>query len=134
MNASGAAQGSRTGTLALRELTERGYEAVRIDAFPHLIAEDPERVWTLLPVWYSNDWGSPYINQVKLCPALVKFIRKCREYGVKVGLSSWYREDPDNIRMKIKSPEKMAQNWIAVLKLLKTGRGIGPDSLPRPLQ
>ena len=41
--------------LALRELTERGYEAVRIDAFPHLLAEDPERVWTLLPVWYSND-------------------------------------------------------------------------------
>lgn len=105
--------------LALRELTERGYEAVRIDAFPHLLAEDPERVWTLLPVWYSNDWGSPYINQVKLYPALVKFIRKCQEYGVKVGLSSWYREDQDNIRMKIKTPEKMAENWIAVLKLLQ---------------
>lgn len=105
--------------LALQELTERGYEAVRIDAFPHLLAEDPEREWTLLPVWYANDWGSPYINRVRLHPELVQFISKCREYGVKVALSSWYRQDVDDIRMKITTPEKMAENWIAVLRLLE---------------
>lgn len=103
---------------ALDELTERGYNAVRIDAFPHLIAKDPRREWTLLPVWYSNDWGSPYKNRITLFPALPDFLRKCRQRGVKVALSSWYREDADNIRMEITSPEKMAKNWIAVLDLI----------------
>ena len=32
---------------ALTELTDRGYDAVRIDAFPHLMAWDAHREWTL---------------------------------------------------------------------------------------
>lgn len=104
---------------ALDELAERGYNAVRIDAFPHLFAKDMHREWTLKPVWYSNDWGSPYINKITLYPAFTDFLRKCRERGIKVGLSSWYREDIDDIRMEITSPEKMADNWIAVLDLIK---------------
>lgn len=103
---------------ALSELVERGYEAVRIDAFPHLIAKDKDKEWTLLPVWYSNDWGSPYINRVRLHPELIDFIRKCKEYNIKVGLSTWYREDEDDVRMEITSPEKMAENWKAVLDLI----------------
>lgn len=104
---------------ALDELVERGYNAVRIDAFPHLIAKDRNKEWTLKPVWYSNDWGSPYINKVTLYPAFPDFLRKCRERKIKVGLSSWYREDVDNVRMEITSPEKMADNWIAVLDLIQ---------------
>ena len=104
---------------ALDELVERGYNAVRIDAFPHLIAKDMNKEWTLKPVWYSNDWGSPYINKITLYPAFPDFLRKCRERKIKVGLSSWYREDIDNIRMEITSPEKMADNWIAVLDLIQ---------------
>ena len=91
---------------ALDELIERGYNAVRIDPCPHLLAEDPYGTWTLLTVWYSNDWGSPYINQVKLCPALIEFLQKCKSRKVKVALSSWYREDEATTRMKVNSPEK----------------------------
>jgi len=101
---------------ALDELLERGYNAVRIDAFPHLIHEDCEKTWTLNPVWYSNDWGSPYINKVTLMPDLLDFIRKCGQRKIKVGLSSWFREDVDNIRMKIDSPQKMAEIWISTLQ------------------
>ena len=104
---------------ALDELVERGYNAVRIDAFPHLIAKDMHKEWTLKPVWYSNDWGSPYINKITLYPAFPNFLRKCKERGIKVGLSSWYREDIDDVRMEITSPEKMAENWIAVLDLIR---------------
>ncbi len=104
---------------ALKELKERGYEAVRIDAFPHLIAKDKDKEWLLLPVWYSNDWGSPYLNRISLYPAFPQFVAKCREYGIKVALSTWYREDEENIRMEITCPEKMAENWIAVLRLLQ---------------
>ncbi|MCI2048304.1 MAG: hypothetical protein LKJ76_01115 [Lachnospiraceae bacterium] len=108
---------------ALDGLVERGYNAVRIDAFPHLMAEDRNREWTLKPVWFSNDWGSPYINKIKLYPAFTAFLGKCRERNIKVALSSWYREDEDNIRMRINSPEKMADNWLTVLDLIR-GEGL----------
>ena len=54
---------------ALDGVKERGYDAVRIDAFPHLLSQAPEKEWLLLPVWYSNDWGSPYKVRVRLFPA-----------------------------------------------------------------
>ncbi|MFH1195115.1 MAG: cellulase-like family protein [bacterium] len=103
----------------LDELLERGYNAVRIDAFPHLIGEDPFKEWTLLPVWDQQVWGSPAINKVTIQPYLNTFVSKCKERKIKVGLSSWYREDSDNVRMKITSPEKMAANWIKVLEMLE---------------
>ena len=31
----------------LDELAERGYHADRIDAYPHLVAENPMKEWTL---------------------------------------------------------------------------------------
>lgn len=104
---------------ALDQLTERGYDAVRIDAFPHLISADPQKEWTLIPVWYSNDWGSPYINRVRLVPQLLAFLEKCREKRVKVGLSTWYREDRDDVRKALNAPEKMAECWIDTLRLIE---------------
>ena len=60
--------------LALDELVERGYNAVRIDVYPHLIAENPNREYTLLPVWNTQVWGSPDINKVTVQPALNQFL------------------------------------------------------------
>ena len=107
----------------LDELLERGYNAVRIDAYPHLVAENPAKEWTLIPVWNQQVWGSPDINKVSVQPALNTFISKCKDRKIKVALSTWYREDADNIRMKIDSPQKMADNW------LKTLNAIAKDGL-----
>src|SRR6516165_9783287 len=63
---------------ALDELKDRGYNAVRIDPFPHLLANDPKKNWTLLPQWNTQAWGSPDVNRVVLMPALTDFIGKCR--------------------------------------------------------
>ena len=52
--------------LALSELADRGYDAVRIDAFPHLIRHDPEKEYLLLPHWSVQDWGSPSETSSKL--------------------------------------------------------------------
>lgn len=103
---------------ALDEVIERGYDAVRIDAFPHLISADPSREWLLLPVWYANDWGSPYKIRVQLAPALTDFIALCRRKGVKVALSSWFREDADNVRMGLDTPENMARCWLDTLRMI----------------
>jgi len=104
---------------ALRELKERGYDAVRIDAFPHLIAENPEKIWTLHEVWSIQNWGSPDINKVQVQPNLNTFIAKCKKYGIKVGLSSWFRKDTDNTRMKITSAEKHAEIWLKTLQTIE---------------
>jgi hypothetical protein len=41
----------------LDQLVARGYNAVRIDAFPHLVASAPDRMWELIPVWSVQDWA-----------------------------------------------------------------------------
>ncbi len=105
---------------ALDELKERGYNAVRIDPFPHLLAADPHKTWTLWPEWNTQVWGSPDVNRIVLLPALFDFIGKCRDRGIKVGLSTWYRKDDDDTRMTITGPEVMAANWIKTLDLISS--------------
>ena len=54
----------------LDELKERGYDAVRIDAFPHLVSIDPRKEWLLVPEWSVHDWGSPGNVKVQIQPSL----------------------------------------------------------------
>lgn len=103
---------------ALDELVVRGYDAVRIDPFPHLLAADPHRTWTLWPEWNMQMWGSPDVNRIVLLPALFEFLGKCRERGIMVGLSTWYRKDDADTRMTITGPDVMAANWIKTLDLI----------------
>lgn len=100
---------------ALDDLKSRGYDAVRIDAYPHLIAADPLREWELLPCWNQQDWGSPALNRVRVQPALNRFIEKCAERRIHVGLSTWFRQDRDDTRLKIASPEDLGSIWKTTL-------------------
>jgi hypothetical protein len=104
--------------LALDELAARGYNAVRIDPFPHLLAADPQKSWTLSPEWNTQMWGSPDLNRIVLVPALFDFLGKCRDRGIMFGLSTWYRKDDADTRMTITGPEVMAANWIKTLDLI----------------
>ena len=96
-------------------LLARGYDAVRIDAYPHLVAAEPGKTWELLPVWTVQDWGSPAKNRVRVQPELNQFIRKCGERGLRVGLSTWFRQDPANTRLRIRTPEDHGQVWKTTL-------------------
>lgn len=62
----------------LDELCMRGYNAVRIDAYPHLIDSAPEKKWLLNEVWNQQDWGSPDLNIVQVQPFLNEFIKNAR--------------------------------------------------------
>jgi hypothetical protein len=102
---------------ALDELVERGYNAVRIDANPHLVHHDPGKAYTLLPHWTVQDWGSPGLNTIQPpLAALVAFIETCAEREIKVGLSTWFRKDEDDIRMNISSPTDLGEVWLATLE------------------
>lgn len=107
--------------LALSELVERGYDAIRIDAFPHLIYHDPEKEYLLMPHWSVQDWGSAEINRVQVQPNLNKFLERCRYFGIRVGLSSWFRKDENNLQMKLDTPGKLGEAWLAVLKSIDEG-------------
>lgn len=108
---------------ALDELVERGYNAVRIDAYPHLVSANPYKEWTLNEVWNQQTWGSPDKNKVHVQPNLNKFIAACKKRNVKVALSTWYREDTDGVFMKVNTPQKMAKIWLDTLHT------IGQDNL-----
>ncbi|MEO1235469.1 MAG: cellulase-like family protein [Planctomycetota bacterium] len=100
---------------ALDELAERGYDCVRIDAYPHLVAHDPDATYELIPTWHFWDWGSPSLCDVRVMPALLEFMRCCADRGIRVALSTWYREDRHNLRMDIADPVHQADQWLAVL-------------------
>ena len=105
---------------ALDELVERGYDAVRIDAFPHLIAVDPNRIWTIHSDGQDGDWGAPgEVDISRINENLVDFIARCKTRGVAVGLSTWYKRDSDDARMRIHTPEDQAQVWLATLEPIK---------------
>lgn len=104
--------------LALDGLVERGYDAIRIDPYPHLLALDSMREWELHPVWNTQDWGCPTKCKIRLIPELFEFLAKCAERNVAVALSSWFREDSTNARMMIPSARQHANIWRETLKIL----------------
>jgi len=100
---------------ALDSLLERGYDAVRIDAYPHFLAVDPNATWELIAPWSTQDWGSPAKNRVQVQPALNQFIRKCADRKLRVGLSTWFRVDPAHTLMRIQTPEELGRIWQVAL-------------------
>lgn len=97
--------------MVLDELKERGYDAVRIDPYPHLLAMNPHREWELLPVWTQQAWGSPALNRVTIQPALNQFLAKCQAREIRVALSSWFRQDRDDVRLLLKTPQDLGRVW-----------------------
>ena len=104
---------------ALDELVERGYDAVRIDCYPHLVGADPDRTWTMRPCWTQHDWGAPFDVDVTPGPALVGFLDACAHRDVSVMLSSWFRQDTTDQRLAVNTPELFAASWIATLELVE---------------
>ncbi|MDF2537220.1 MAG: hypothetical protein K0S76_241 [Herbinix sp.] len=104
---------------ALSELKERGYDAIRMDAFPHLMAADPHKEWTLYPVWNLQDWGSRSINKIVLYDNLKNFLLACKRHGFLVALSTWFRIDEDRTLMNIKTPEDHGDIWVKTLDYIK---------------
>lgn len=105
---------------ALSELVERGYDAIRIDAFPHLVAAAPEKKWGINPHWDTQDWGSPVYTEIQVQPHLNRFIKKCQEYQVKIGLSTWWREDTEKTASKIQSGTDLGRVWKKTLESIQS--------------
>jgi sugar phosphate isomerase/epimerase len=104
---------------ALGELADRGYDAVRIDAFPHLVAAGAEREWRLLPCWTEHDWGAPFEVDASVGSSLAGFLAASRRAGIRVAVSSWFRDDTTHARMALSTPEAHAEAWISTLRFIE---------------
>jgi hypothetical protein len=58
---------------------------------------------------------------VQVQPNLNRFLERCRAHHIRVGLSSWFRTDEEDVRMKLTSPRKLGEAWLAVLRSIEAG-------------
>ena len=99
---------------------QRGYNCVRIDAFPHLIASDQtgkiEQEFIQLPQKKTFMWGNH--SEVAIHPRrdLIDFMSKCESRGIRVGLSSWFQNVSSNRTAMVTTPQEMARVWQETLE------------------
>jgi hypothetical protein len=106
----------------LDDFVARGYNALRIDAFPHLIAngagEHRQPSFDMRPQWGGFPWGnSDYVN-INPRRHLPEFMRKCAARGLRIGLSTWLTNDTSDRATAIASPADLADCWSATLECL----------------
>ena len=103
----------------LDELAERGYDVVRIDAFPHWIATDnsgrrADEI-TALPQPSGFMWGNHSTVTVRPRAALIEFLAGLRSRGIQAGLSTWFTPDSTGRAAQVVTPADLARVWSETL-------------------
>jgi len=107
----------------LDELMERGYDAIRFDAFPQFIgrADDGSVLDELrsevepgLPV----SWGNQVTVTVRPREALLEFLGHCRSRGLHVAPSAWFLGHGSTRTKMISGADGFVRAWDDVLRLL----------------
>lgn len=81
----------------LEGLSDRGYNAIRIDAMPQLVVSDSDggivqEFRCVREGWTPSLWGNDYTTTIRPREALLEFLPKCKKYGIRVGLATWFME------------------------------------------
>jgi hypothetical protein len=79
----------------LDELVARGYNAIRIDVFPALVANGPDGKLAESFLFPRNSkrpqmWGNQFSTAIQPRRALKDFIPRCLDRGLLLGLSTWF--------------------------------------------
>ncbi|WP_413803708.1 cellulase-like family protein [Streptomyces iranensis] len=115
------------GERVLDELAERGYDVVRIDAFPHWIAADssgrrPDEI-TALPQPPGFMWGNHSAVTVRPREALIEFLAGLRRRGIQAGLSTWFTPDSTGRAAQVVTPADLSRIWLETLGVIQ-GAGL----------
>lgn len=106
--------------VVLDELLERGYDAVRIDPFPHAWLDDGVDELVASPIWTQFLWGSATpILLTGIRDRLIEFMRLASERGIAVLLSSWHRTDLDHRRDRLSDPLAAAGAWRRIIRTIE---------------
>lgn len=76
-------------------LVTRGYDAIRLDVFPALVAAQPdgtvtESYYFAKTDWKPAMWGHQFSTTINPRQALKEFIPRCVDRGIHLGLSTWF--------------------------------------------
>ena len=112
-------------------LVECGYEAVRIDVFPHLIASDGDGI--IRDTFHFDHggaigsalWGRRYSVELEVRRSTVEFIHKLQPRGIKIGLSSWIRAVRENRHAQIGDVYDFVRIWDETLTFLSENDCLG---------
>lgn len=101
---------------ALDELVDRGYNAVRIDVFPNLVAADRKGIiqdeFTSTKANFGVAlWGNEWSIRFNPRKALLDFLQKCSDRKIYVGLASWFWEEDSKRNERIQGLAEYVRIW-----------------------
>ena len=107
--------------LVLDGLVERGYNGIRIDCFPHLIAADSmgniqEEFLHVREAHKPAYWGNQHTMRSHPRKDIVTFLSKCKERGIYIGLSTWFMKS-DRVK-QFTSTDDFVRAWDETLTFL----------------
>jgi hypothetical protein len=110
---------------ALEGLAERGYNAIRMDAMPQFVAADTNKNLELefravKDGWNPACWGNDYTSSFRPRDALCEFLPKCKKYGIKVGLASWFLAHGTSRKSIFMEKGGLQRAWLETLEFLKS--------------
>lgn len=106
------------------ELVERGYNAVRMDCFPHLVAADENGNIQETFIHKKEGrgiqlWGYDFSIRSKPRKSLIEFLTKCREYGVHAGLATWFIHHGTDRSKIFRGVDDFVRAWDETLTFVK---------------
>ncbi|MEM8532198.1 MAG: cellulase-like family protein [Chloroflexota bacterium] len=107
----------------LDELVDRGYNCIRIDAYPHLIASDNrgniQHEFEMQPISSNFMWGNHQAVRINPRQGLVEFMQKAKARGLYFGLSSWFNNDTTNRKFMVRNAHDYVRIWSETLQHLQ---------------
>ncbi len=104
-------------------LALRGYNAIRIDCFPHLVAAGKngtvvEEFYHVKDDWTPALWGNAHSIYSRPREALLEFLPKCAERDIHVGLATWFSPHGTERNSEVEGVEGFVRVWDETLSLL----------------
>jgi len=109
-------------------LVERGYNAIRMDAFPHFIASNRqgivyERFYHPKEDWTPALWGNNYSMYSTPRRSLIEFLSKCIGRNISIGLSTWFLGHGTDRNLEFQGEDGLVRAWDETLSFLE-GNGL----------
>ena len=111
----------------LEGLAVRGYNAIRIDAMPQFVAADTDgksenEFRAVKNGWQPSLWGNDFTMSFRPKEALLEFLPKCKKYGIKVGLATWFMQHGTGRKEIFKEERGLLRAWEETLSFLDSNQ------------
>ena len=104
-------------------LVERGYNAIRMDCFPQLVAAGKdgkvqEEFFHIRETWKPAFWGNQFSMFSRPREGLVDFINKCTDRNIYIGLATWFMGHGTDRNLEFEGVDGFVRAWDETLAFL----------------